>query len=54
MYAASYGHSNVVSILLKSGAEVDIENSKGETAITLAEGKGHDNIVSLLKIYSKN
>ena len=34
--AAMNGHSSIVDILLKFGANPRIENSKGETALALA------------------
>ena len=47
--AAQKGHTNIVKLLLKSGADADIEDKDGETAFTLAAQNGYTKIVKLLK-----
>jgi ankyrin repeat protein len=48
--AAAKGDSaRVRSLLLHSGAEVDVRNSKGETALILAAAGGHMDVVQILK-----
>jgi ankyrin repeat protein len=49
MLAAKAGHIRIVRELLRRGVDVDEENSKGETAIDLANKEGHGQIVALLK-----
>ena len=48
MMAASKGYASIVTTLLESGAAADIENNKGDTALTIAVKRGHKDIASLL------
>jgi hypothetical protein len=47
--SAALGKTEVVRLLLAKGANIDAKNNKGETALMLAEGKGHTEIVKLLQ-----
>ena len=49
MLAVYNGHKDITKILVMSGADVDITNKDGDTALTLAEKKGDTAIVKLLK-----
>ena len=53
-YAAEYNHVNVVSQLIKAGADVNLQDIHKETALMCASYKGHKEIVSkLLKANAK-
>lgn len=47
-YAADGGHLDVVSFLLRNGAEADARNAGDQTALLYAAYKGHEKIVELL------
>jgi ankyrin repeat protein len=48
-YAAYYGHSKVITLLLETGKmDVDARNNYGLTALSLAAKQGHNTIVKLL------
>lgn len=49
MMAAYAGHLNVIKVLLRLGANMNHENHKKETALTLAERAKHHEIVNFLK-----
>jgi len=42
MLAASAGHSAMVELLLKAGADTKYQNMVGDTAVTAAQDRGHD------------
>ncbi len=46
--AASHGHLDVVTLLLKRNAKIDNENKHGNTALIAAASKGHENVVGYL------
>lgn len=46
--AASKGDIDIVKLLIDNGADVKLENSKGETALHIAQQKGKQEIVELL------
>ena len=46
--AAEYGHVNLVSILVSSGADVNITTIEDETALIIASRKGNDECVTLI------
>ena len=48
MLAAEKGLEDQVNVLLELGANVDLKNSLGLTALTYAIWAGQDNVVSLL------
>lgn len=47
-HAAIGGHTEVVEVLLESGAKIDTMGSRGETALFLASSKGNAEVVELL------
>ena len=51
MFASYYGHSEVVKLLLASGADVNA-SFEGDTALTWAKQRGHAEIVNLLIVSS--
>ena len=50
MLASGFGHETVVTALLAAGADVHATNAKGTSAMTLAADKGHEAIVTRLRI----
>ena len=48
MMASDKGHTDVVQLLLERGAQVDLQNNVGLTALIWASDKGHTDIVKLL------
>lgn len=48
MCAADKGHKEVVQLLLERGADADIQNSEGRTALFHAIDKGREQVVQLL------
>lgn len=49
MYAALYGHCEIVGLLLNNGAIVDTKNNYDKSALSFATEEGHKEIVQLLK-----
>ena len=49
MHAAEKGHMNCVKYLLQNGAQLDLKDKWGRTALKLASKKKHDSIVKLLQ-----
>lgn len=52
MKAVKNGHNEVVRLLLEKGADVHHRNDQGETAFTLAEESGDQELMRLLEQYS--
>ena len=48
MGTAMEGHERLVDLLLRYGAKVDLQDSDGDTALTLAASRGHERVVELL------
>ena len=48
MWAAQEGHTNVIRLLLDHGAQIDLHNEGGETALTIAAYNSHSEAVSEL------
>uniref|UniRef100_A0A0G4HY28 Uncharacterized protein n=1 Tax=Chromera velia CCMP2878 TaxID=1169474 RepID=A0A0G4HY28_9ALVE len=48
MYAASNGHTDIVRLLLKAKANVNIQDNRGHTALISASNPGHAEVVQLL------
>jgi ankyrin repeat protein len=49
MIASNFGHIDIVTLLIKNGADVKIQTINGETALSLAEKKGHEKVINFLK-----
>ena len=47
--AAWNGHEAVARVLLKAGADPNVEDSKGKTSLMLAEENGHEAVARLLR-----
>jgi len=54
MIAANMGHSGVVEILIKSGANIHIKSSDKQTAAKLARAEGHLDTLALLNAAGAN
>ncbi len=48
-YAAYFGREGVAEALLKGGCNPDIQDKKGKTAVQLAEERGENEVVAVLK-----
>ena len=48
MCAAGQGHERVVELLMQHGAEVNLQDSDGGTALMVAASTGHERVVELL------
>ena len=48
MWAAGYGHTEIVELLIVSGADLDLKSQFGYTALMMAANGGYTNIVELL------
>lgn len=48
-YAAMGGHAAVLEFLLQNGADVQIKNKRGHDCLELAEARGHEQTVSILR-----
>jgi len=46
--AADRGHAPIVQLLLRYGADASIEDPDGETAASLAEVAGHQDVLKIL------
>lgn len=51
MWASLFGQTEVVGELLTRGANVNVVNNDGDTAITMARKQGYSDIVTLLRTY---
>jgi len=49
--ASWMGHTEVVGLLLRKGADVSAKTNIGSTALKLAAERGHEKIVALLRKY---
>ena len=49
MFAANFGHIDIVKILIKSGAEVNLVNEWGTTALSFATIEDHKDIIKILE-----
>jgi Ankyrin repeats (3 copies) len=52
MIAAGVGDRMMVQMLLRAGANTNIQNDQGQTALSIAELRGHTEIANILKNYS--
>ena len=48
IFAAMFGHSDAVKLLLQAGADINIQEKAGFTALMFAAGGGHEAVVELL------
>uniref|UniRef100_A0A1X7SS87 Uncharacterized protein n=1 Tax=Amphimedon queenslandica TaxID=400682 RepID=A0A1X7SS87_AMPQE len=53
IWAAFNGHTQVVTMLLEKGADVTASTVDGETALDYAEGKGHYDTATILRVHSE-
>lgn len=53
MLAVSHGREEVVRLLLATGADVNVQDSDGSTALMCAAEHGHTSIVKLLLAQSE-
>jgi len=49
MYAAEYGHPEIIRLLLNAGADMKPRDRDNETALIIAQRRGRDEIVRLLR-----
>lgn len=49
MWAAGYGHVEVVRLLIGRGADTDLRDDRGKAALMIAEENGHAEVVTLLR-----
>jgi len=47
--ASQNGHLEIVKVLIENGADINAENAYTETALCLAKGDGHNDIVEILE-----
>lgn len=47
--AAKYGHKDIVRLLLNQGADVSLEDWEGKSALTVAQERDRDEIVTMLR-----
>lgn len=52
MLVANNGHDEIAKILLDAGADITVVNSDGETALQIAEMRGHHNIANEIRKYA--
>ncbi|KAK4235549.1 ankyrin repeat-containing domain protein, partial [Achaetomium macrosporum] len=48
-WPSSYGNERVVAILLEAGADPDLMDENGDTAVTIARRNGHERIAKMLE-----
>ena len=48
MFASANGYFDIVIYLVESGADINIKNNEGNTALVIAQDYGHDKIVTYL------
>ena len=49
MIASHEGHTDIVKLLFEKGANTNLQNKAGQTALMIASEKGHTEVVELLK-----
>jgi len=52
--AVERGQADIVELLVAKGADVTAKDRQGRTALTIAERKGHTEIVELLRKHGVN
>ncbi|XP_023547016.1 E3 ubiquitin-protein ligase XBAT32-like [Cucurbita pepo subsp. pepo] len=53
-YSAAHGHHEIVSLLLESGVEINLQNYRGQTALMQACQHGHWEVVQTLILFNAN
>ncbi|XP_008794404.2 probable E3 ubiquitin-protein ligase XBOS32 isoform X2 [Phoenix dactylifera] len=53
-YSAAQGHHEIVSLLLESGVDINLQNVRGQTALMLASQYGHWEVVQTLLLFNAN
>ena len=48
-FAADYGHKEIVEFLVHHGCDINAKDNDGDTALSMATKKGHDEIVKFLR-----
>jgi ankyrin repeat protein len=48
MIAAADGQTNLVALLVRSGANIGAQSERGDTALSIARAKGHQAVIKLL------
>ena len=54
MIAANQGHTSIVRLLLSHGADAQVRDPNGQTALTIATRKGYTAIAELLQGGARN
>jgi ankyrin repeat protein len=52
MWAASQGYDSIVKLLLGHGANVNLQNKDGQTALQVAEERGNRNAIDAIKEFN--
>ncbi|XP_010928614.1 probable E3 ubiquitin-protein ligase XBOS32 isoform X2 [Elaeis guineensis] len=53
-YSAAKGHHEIVSLLIESGVDINLRNSRGQTALMQACLYGHWEVVQILMLFNAN
>jgi ankyrin repeat protein len=52
---AAYGNQDmIISLLVKSGAKIDIRDAEGKTALVIAQENNAEKSIEMLKVVSAN
>jgi ankyrin repeat protein len=54
MYAADKGHTAAAQMLLWGDANCKFRNNNGDSALSLASSRGHQEVIKLLNDYGAN
>ncbi|MCY4188296.1 MAG: ankyrin repeat domain-containing protein, partial [Bryobacterales bacterium] len=49
MFAAAEGHADIVQMLLDKGADPDLRDTDGESALKFASDKRHQDVIDVLR-----
>ena len=49
LYACRGGHADIVEALFRNGADLHVKNKQGMNCLDLAEARGHEKVVSILR-----
>jgi ankyrin repeat protein len=53
-WAASHGHTKIINLLIRHGAEIERRNAHGQTALLVAAGEGQEEAVRTLLSFGAN